>query len=70
MDEISSTDRADKGIKGGKTRQRGLNRHFLNGLGGVRGGETEGAPKKDFGTIPYFLVTANYEKSFQYVALK
>jgi hypothetical protein len=35
-----------------------------------KGGNTDGAPKKDFGTIPYFLVIANYEKAFLYVALK
>jgi hypothetical protein len=35
-----------------------------------KGGNTDGAPKKDFGTIPYFLVIADYEKAFLYVALK
>jgi hypothetical protein len=31
-------------------------------------GNTEGVPKKDFSAIPYFLVTANYEIFFLYVA--
>jgi hypothetical protein len=35
-----------------------------------RGGNIEGAPKKDFGAIPYFLVIADYEKAFLYVGLK
>ena len=35
-----------------------------------KGGNTDGAPKKDFGTIPYFLVIADYEKAFLYAALK
>ena len=29
-----------------------------------RGGNTEGAPKKDFGAIPFFLVIADYKKAF------
>jgi len=39
------------------------------GGGGGGGGNPEGAPKKDFGAIPFFLVIANYEKAFLYVAL-
>jgi hypothetical protein len=35
-----------------------------------RGGNTEGATKKDFGAIPYSLVIADYKKAFQYEALK
>ena len=31
---------------------------------------TEDAPKKDFGAIPYFLVIADYKKAFLYEALK
>jgi hypothetical protein len=46
----------------------GAGRHWSGG--GERGGNTEGAPKKDFGTIPYFLVIADYKKAFQYVVLK
>jgi hypothetical protein len=42
-------------------------RHWI---GEKRGGNTEGASKKDFGLIPYFLVIANYKKAFLYVALK
>jgi len=33
-------------------------------------GNTEGAQKKDFCAIPCFLVIADYEKAFRYVALK
>ena len=36
------------------------------GLGNKGGGNTEGAQKKDFGTIPYFLVIADCEKAFLY----
>ena len=39
------------------------------GLGEKRGGNTEGAPKKDFGAIPFFLVITDYEKAFMYVDL-
>ena len=35
-----------------------------------RGGNTEGAQKRDFGAIPYFLVIANYKNAFLYIALK
>jgi hypothetical protein len=42
-------------------------RHWIGKKGG---GDTEGTPKKDFVAIPYFLVIADYEKAFLYVALK
>ena len=38
------------------------------GLGG-EGGAIEGTTNKAFGAIPYFLVIADYEKAFLYVAL-
>jgi len=40
------------------------------GLGEKRGDNTEGAPTKTkFGTIPYILVIADYEKAYMCVAL-
>jgi hypothetical protein len=45
-----------------------VRKHWIGGEKG--GGNTEGAPKKDFGAIPYFLVIADYEKAFLYVVLK
>ena len=40
------------------------------GLGKKGGGILRSHQKKFFGTIPYFLVIADYEKAFLYVALK
>jgi hypothetical protein len=34
------------------------------GLGEKRGGNTQGAKKKDFGAIPFFLVITDYKKAF------
>ena len=37
---------------------------------GKKGGQYCGRTKSFFGAIPYFLVIADYEKSFLYVGLK